>query len=52
MDISIWLDDQDRMARSTMDMGAITYDATLSEFDTPVELEAPPADQVATPPGS
>jgi hypothetical protein len=52
MDITIWLDDQDRMAKSTMDMGAIQYDATLSDFDTPVELEAPPAVQVATPPSS
>jgi hypothetical protein len=35
-----------------MDMGAIQYVATLSDFDTPVELEAPPAGQIATPPSS
>jgi hypothetical protein len=52
MKITVWLDGQGRMAKSTMDMGAIQYDATLSDFDKRVELEAPPADQVATPPGS
>jgi len=52
MQFAVWLDDQDRMAKTSMAMGAIQYDATLSDFDKPVELEAPPADQIVTPPGA
>jgi hypothetical protein len=52
MQITVWLDDEDRMAKTSMNMGALVYDATLSDFDKAVELEAPPADQVATPPAS
>ena len=40
------------MAKTSMDMGAIQYDATLSDFDKAVELEAPPKDQVVTPPAA
>jgi hypothetical protein len=50
MKITVWLDDQDRMAKTSMDMGQLVYVATLSDFDEPVELEAPPANQVAEPP--
>ena len=52
MQITVWLDDQDRMAKTSMAMGAVQYDATLSDFDKPVELEAPPEDQVVTPPAA
>lgn len=50
MQVTVWLDDRDRMAKTSMDMGAIVYEATLSDFDEPVELEAPPADQVVESP--
>ena len=52
MQIQVWLDEQDRMAKTTMDMGAITYDASLTDFDKPVDLEAPPANQIAKPPAA
>jgi hypothetical protein len=52
MQIGVWLDDQDRMAKTSMAMGAIQYDATLSDFDKQVELEAPPKDQIVTPPAA
>lgn len=50
--ITVWLDDQDRMAKTSMAMGAIQYDAKLSGFDKPVDLQAPPRDQIVSPPGS
>jgi hypothetical protein len=50
MEVTVWLDDQDRMAKTSMGMGAIQYDATLSGFGDAVELDAPPDDQVATQP--
>jgi hypothetical protein len=50
MQVSVWLDDQDRMAKTSMNMGAIVYEATLSDFEEPVEVEAPPAGQIASPP--
>ena len=52
MQITVWLDDQDRMAKTSMAMGAVQYDATLTDFDKPVVLEAPPKDQVVTPPAA
>jgi hypothetical protein len=52
MQIVIWLDDQDRMAQTSMATGAIQYDATLSGFDEPVELEAPPKAQIVRPPAA
>ena len=48
----VWLDDEGRMAKTSMGLGAVQYDATLSDFDKAVELEAPPADQVVSPPAS
>jgi hypothetical protein len=50
--VVVWLDDEDRMAKTSMELGPVQYDATLSDFDKPVELEAPPADQVVSPPSS
>jgi hypothetical protein len=52
MQVTVWLDEQDRMAKTSMAMGAIQYDATLSDFDKSVELQAPPKNQIVTPPGS
>ena len=52
MQITVWLDDEDRMAKTSMGMGAIQYDATLSDFDKTVDLQAPPEDQVVTPPAA
>jgi hypothetical protein len=50
--VVVWLDDEDRMAKTSMELGPVQYDATLSDFDKPVELEAPTADQVISPPSS
>ncbi len=45
----VWLDDEHRMARSSIDLGqGSTYDTTLSDFDKPVDIQAPPDDQVVT----
>jgi outer membrane lipoprotein-sorting protein len=52
MEFTVWLDDQDRMAKTSMAMGPVQYDATLSDFDKAVELEAPPKDQVVAPPAA
>jgi len=52
MQITVWLDDEDRMAKTSMGMGAVLYDASLSDFDTTVDLKAPPKDQVVTPPAA
>ena len=48
----VWLDVEDRMAKTSMGLGAVQYDATLSDFDKAVELEAPPADQVVSAPAA
>jgi hypothetical protein len=48
----IWLDGDDRMVRSSIDLGEATYDATMSDFGKPVDITAPPADQVVVAPGS
>ena len=48
----VWLDEEGRMAKTSMGLGAVQYDATLSDFDKAVELEAPPAAQVVSPPAS
>ena len=48
----IWLDGDDRMVKSSIDLGDATYDATMSDFDKPVDITAPPADQVVVAPGS
>jgi hypothetical protein len=49
----VWLDGDDRMVKSSIDVGSgATYDATLSDFDKPVEITAPPADQVVVAPES
>ena len=50
MQVTVWLDKQDRMARTSMNMGAIVYEATLTDFDKPVDLQPPPDDEVASPP--
>ena len=49
---SIWLDDQDRMVKTSIDLGPSSYEATLSDFDKVVEVAAPPADQIVSPPAS
>jgi hypothetical protein len=46
----VWLDDDGRMAKTSMGLGPVQYDAALTDFDKPVELEAPPANQVVSPP--
>ncbi len=47
MKVTVWLDGRDRMARSVMNMGAITYDASMTAFDKALDLKAPPADQIS-----
>jgi hypothetical protein len=34
------------MARSVMDMGAITYDASMTDFDKALDLKAPPKGEI------
>ena len=48
--VDVWLDDQDRMVQTKMDLGAVKYLATLSNLDAKVTLEAPPESKVITPP--
>jgi hypothetical protein len=48
----VWLDDEGRMAKTSMGLGPVQYDATLTDFDKAVELEAPPANQVVSPPAA
>ena len=50
MQVTVWLDKQDRMARTSMNMGAVVYDATLTDFDKPVDLKPPPDDKITKPP--
>jgi hypothetical protein len=50
MKVTVWLDGKDRMARSLMDMGAVTYDATMTDFDKALDLQAPPAGEVTQQP--
>ncbi len=48
----VWLDGDDRMVKSSIELGqGTTYDATLSDFDKPVDISAPSADKILTLPG-
>ncbi len=38
------------MTKSSFDLGQATYEATMSDFDTEVDIKAPPEDHVLTPP--
>lgn len=40
-----WLDDQDRMRKVSFEILGMTAVLTMSKFDEPVEISAPPADQ-------
>ena len=52
MSYDVWLDDQDRVTKMTVDLGkAGTLEMTLSDFGKDVSIEAPPADQVTEFPG-
>jgi LppX_LprAFG lipoprotein len=46
--MGVWLDDKDRMAKSFVDLGAASYQATLSDFDKPVTVEAPGPDLIVS----
>jgi hypothetical protein len=47
LDYDLWLDDQDRITRMTMDLGqAGTMEMKLSDFGKDVQVEAPPASQI------
>lgn len=43
----VWLDDDDRIRRMSMDLGASgAFDMTMSDWGTPVTIKAPPAGEV------
>lgn len=42
---TVWLDDKDRMRKVSFEILGMTAVATMSKFDEPVEITAPPADQ-------
>lgn len=43
----VWLDDDDRIRRMSMDLGASgALDMTMSDWGTPVTIKAPPAEEV------
>jgi hypothetical protein len=43
----LWLDDEDRIRQGEMTMGSLgSVSMVMSDFDEPVEIVAPPADQV------
>lgn len=44
-----WLDDQDRMRKVTFEIAGMTAVVTMSKFDEPVDVTAPPADQTFEP---
>jgi hypothetical protein len=50
----VWLDDQNRMAKSSVDLGSGggTYDTTLTKFDEPVSIKAPDPSKVIEAPTS
>jgi hypothetical protein len=43
---TLWVDGDDQLRRYTNDFGNITADTTIFGYGEPVEIEAPPADQV------
>ena len=48
--VTIWLDDEGRMGKSSMGLGPVQYVATLTDFDKQVDIQAPPKDQILPPP--
>jgi hypothetical protein len=52
MTMGVWLDGQDRLARFFMQLGPVACESTLTDFDKPVHVHAPPADQVVEAPVS
>lgn len=49
----VWLDDEDRMRRTMMDMGKLgTMQMDVFDWGQPVEISAPPANQVTEMPGT
>jgi hypothetical protein len=46
--VDLWLDDQDRPAKSTVVTSGITVEVKYSDWGAPVTITAPPADQVGT----
>jgi hypothetical protein len=52
IDYEVWLDDQQRLTKVSMDMGGSgSLEMTLTDWGTDVDIEAPPADQVSEMPG-
>lgn len=54
IDYDMWLDSQNRLSKVAMDLGKDvgTIDLTMSNWNEPVTIEAPPADQVTEMPKS
>ncbi len=49
----VWLDDEDRMRRTSMDMGKLgTMQMDVFDWGQPVDISAPPANQVTEMPGT
>ena len=52
IEYDLWLDDQDVTRKATMDMGDLgTMTMTVDALGEPVQIEAPPANQIAKVPG-
>jgi len=53
LDYDLWLDDEDRMRQVKIDMGETgAVDMEIYDWDEPVEIEAPPADEITELPSS
>jgi len=53
IDYQLWLDDQQRVAKLSMDMGEQgSLEMSVTDWGTEVDIEAPPADQVMEMPGT
>jgi hypothetical protein len=53
LEYDLWLDDENRMRQVKLDLGsAASVDMRIFDWDEPVDIEAPPASDVAPMPGS
>lgn len=46
----VWVDDQDLVRRIATDISSVSLDMTFSDYGEPVDISAPPADQVTKAP--
>lgn len=53
LEYDLWLDDEDRMRQVKIDMGAVgSVDMEIFDWDEPVDIEAPAADEITEMPSS